>query len=81
MKGIVKAAIENHAALNLCMITAMAVGVYCFSTMRRETFPEFELDQISVVVPYPGAAPQEVEQGVGQKIEEAVRSIEGVKKI
>ncbi|MEM6690707.1 MAG: efflux RND transporter permease subunit [Planctomycetota bacterium] len=81
MKGIVKAAIENHSALNLCMVTAMAVGMFCFTQMRRETFPEFELDQITITVPYPGAAPQEVEQGIGQKIEEAVRSIEGVKKV
>ena len=49
--------------------------------MNRESFPEFELDRITVNVPYPGAAPEEVELGVAQKIEEAVRSIEGIKKI
>ena len=42
-------------------------------SMRRESFPEFELDRILITVPYPGAAPQEVEEGIGQKIEEAVR--------
>ncbi|QDT09837.1 efflux RND transporter permease subunit [Planctomycetes bacterium K23_9] len=81
MKSIVTASITNRSALNLCMLAVMAVGAYSLYAMRRESFPEFELDRILVVVPYPGAAPQEVEQGIGQKIEEAVRSIEGIKKV
>lgn len=81
MKSIVRASISNHSALNLCMIAVMGVGWFCLGLMRRETFPEFELDRITVTVPYPGAAPEETEQGVGQKIEEAVRSIEGLKKV
>lgn len=81
MRSIIRASIANHSALNLCMVTIMAVGWYCLSSMHRESFPEFDLDRILVTVPYPGAAPQEVEQGIGQKIEEAVRSIEGIKKV
>ncbi|MCR9295391.1 MAG: efflux RND transporter permease subunit [bacterium] len=81
MRSIVRASILNHSALNLCMIAVLGVGWYCLSSMRRESFPEFELDRITVTVPYPGAAPQEVEEGIGQKIEEAVRSIEGIKKV
>ena len=81
MKSIVQASITNHAALNLCMAAMMLVGGFCLTVMQRESFPEFELDRILVTVPYPGAAPQEVEEGIGQKIEEAVRSIEGIKKV
>ncbi|MEM9588567.1 MAG: efflux RND transporter permease subunit, partial [Planctomycetota bacterium] len=81
MRSIVRGSITNHAALNLCMVAVMVVGWFCLSEMRRETFPEFELDRITVTVPYPGAAPEETEQGIGQKIEEAVRSIEGIKKV
>ncbi|MEO1528366.1 MAG: efflux RND transporter permease subunit [Planctomycetota bacterium] len=81
MKSVVQASITNRAALNLCMVAVMVVGYFCFDAMKRESFPEFELDVIRVTVPYPGAAPQETEQGVGQKIEEAVRSIEGIKKV
>ncbi len=63
------------------MLAMMTVGAYSFYAMQRESFPEFELDRILVMVPYPGAAPEEVEQGIGQRIEEAVRSIEGIKKV
>ncbi len=81
MKSIVRASIANKSALNLCMIGVLVVGWFSMGAMRRESFPEFELDRILVTVPYPGAAPQEVEEGIGQKIEEAVRGIEGIKKI
>ena len=81
MRGLVRSSISNASALNLCMLAVLAVGWYCMGAMRRESFPEFDLDRILVTVPYPGAAPQEVEEGVGQKIEEAVRTIEGVKKV
>ena len=48
--------------------------------MRREMFPEFKLDIVLVSVPYPGASPEEVEEGICQKLEEAVRSVEGIKR-
>jgi multidrug efflux pump subunit AcrB len=61
------------------MISAIVVGAICLANLRREVFPEFELEIILVSVPYPGASPDEVEQGICQKIEEAVRPIEGIK--
>ena len=81
MKSIVRGSIANSPGLNICMIAVLSVGWYSMSAMHRESFPEFDLDRILVAVPYPGAAPQEVEEGIGQKIEEAVRSLDGVKKV
>ena len=49
--------------------------------MRREVFPEFQLDIVLVSVPYPGASPEEVEEGICQKIEEAIYAIDGIKKM
>lgn len=81
MKSIIRASIVNHSALNLCMVAMMVVGFFSLRRMNRESFPEFDLDRISISIPYPGAAPEEVEQGLAQKVEEAVRSVEGIKKI
>ena len=47
--------------------------------MIRETFPEFSLDLITISVPYPGADPEEVEEGISRKIEEAIEGLEGIK--
>ena len=66
--------------MNTLMLAVVLLGLYSFSTMRRELFPEFELEVILVTVPYPGASPEEAEEGICQKIEQAVRPIAGIKK-
>ncbi|ETR67858.1 MAG: hypothetical protein OMM_04911 [Candidatus Magnetoglobus multicellularis str. Araruama] len=48
-------------------------------SMIREIFPEFSLDMISISVPYPGADPEEVEEGISQKIEDALETVDGIK--
>lgn len=81
MKAIIRWAIENAPAMNSLMASIVVVGAICVVSLRRETFPEFDLDTIMVTVPYPGASPDEVEEGICQKIEEAVQSINGIKKV
>ncbi len=80
MKAIVQWAIRNSPAMNTLMISVLAVGILSMTMLRREVFPEFQLERILVTVPYPGASPSEVEEGICLKIEEAVRSISGIKK-
>ena len=52
----------------------IVAGLISAFTIRKETQPEFELNWVQVEVPYLGAAPQEVEEGVVIKIEEAIQS-------
>ncbi len=79
MKSVIQWAVRNGPAMNTLMVSAIVVGLFCLTQMRREVFPEFDLEIILVSVPYPGASPDEVEEGICQKIEEAVRPIEGIK--
>lgn len=79
MKQVIRWAIRNTPAMNTLMAGILVVGVCAMFLLRREVFPEFELEMILVRVPYPGATPEEVEEGICQKIEEAVRSIDGIK--
>ena len=81
MRAIVAWTIRNMPAMNTLMVAVLLVGAMAFATMRREGFPEFDLEIVLVTVPYPGATPEEVEEGICQKIEEACRSVEGIKKI
>ncbi|GIX02125.1 MAG: hypothetical protein KatS3mg112_1062 [Thermogutta sp.] len=80
MKSILRWSIRNSPAMNTLLIGIVVVGLLSLFRMRREVFPEFNLDMILITVPYPGASPTEVEEGICQKIEEAVRSVAGVKK-
>ena len=50
-------------------------------SVNQEVFPEFEAELISVTVPYRGAAPEEVEEAVCVRIEEAIQGLEGVKRL
>ncbi len=81
MKKFLRWSISNTPAMNMIMLVVLGFGLYCGDNLRRETFPNFDLEMISVSVPYPGATPDEVEEGICQKIEEAVRTVEGIKKI
>jgi HAE1 family hydrophobic/amphiphilic exporter-1 len=81
MKSIIGWTVRNTPAMNVLVVAVMVVGWISFSSMRREVFPEFDLEMALVTVPYPGATPEEVEEGICQKIEEACRSVVGIKKI
>ena len=72
---------RNGVAANLLMLSLIFGGLFLGSRVKQEVFPEFELEIISITVPYPGASPEEVEQGIVLAIEEAVRGVNGLKKI
>ena len=49
--------------------------------MIRELFPRFSLDIVRVTVPYPGADPDEIEESICRKLEEALEGLEDVKRV
>jgi len=72
---------KNPVAANLMMLFLLIGGLLIGSRVKQEVFPETELDLIAISVPYPGASPAEVEQGIILAVEEAVRGIDGVKRV
>ena len=81
MKGLISWAISNGPGVNALMIALMVIGSFSLIRMQREVFPAFELEIVMVSVPYPGATPADSEEAICQKIEEAIRSIDGIKKV
>jgi HAE1 family hydrophobic/amphiphilic exporter-1 len=81
VKTIISWTLRNMPAMNTLMVAVLLVGSLAFASMRREVFPDFDLEIVLVTVPYPGATPEEAEEGICQKIEEACRSVAGVKKV
>ncbi|MFQ3236568.1 MAG: multidrug efflux pump subunit AcrB [Paraglaciecola sp.] len=79
--GIIAWFARNSVAANLLMWILVLGGLISAFTIHKQVFPNFELNIITVQIPYLGAAPQEVEEGVVIKIEEAIKDIEGIKKI
>ena len=81
MKGMIEWFARNDVAANLLMVFIMASGLIAVTVVREELMPEIELDRINIQVPYLGAAPEEVEQAVTIRIEEAIQGIDGIKEI
>lgn len=69
---------RNHVTANLLMIFFLVGGALSALTIKKEVFPEFTLDTLTISVDYPGASPEEVEQGIVLALEEAVRGVENV---
>jgi len=79
MKDILISFARNTVFANIALVIIFLAGGISTVSMIRENFPEFSLDMIQISVPYPGADPEEVEEGINRKIEEAIESIEGIK--
>lgn len=81
MRRVVTWCVANSRAMNIVVLAILLFGAVALLNLRRETFPAFKLEIILVSVPYPGASPAEIEDGVCRKIEEAITSVEGLKKV
>lgn len=79
--GIIAWFARNSVAANLLMFGLIIGGLFSAFTINKEVFPRFELNLLNVHVGYPGGAPQEIEEGITIKIEEAIKDVQGIKKV
>ena len=78
---IIRWCIQNPITVNLIAIIIVLAGMFSLLNLKREMFPESDLDQIMISVAFPGANPDETEEGICVKIEQALVGLAGVKKI
>lgn len=74
-KGLIGYFAHNPVAANLLMIFILIMGLVSYLTIPRQMFPNFELSMIQVNASYPGASPQEIEEGILQKIEDELKDV------
>jgi multidrug efflux pump subunit AcrB len=65
-------------AANLLMALLVIGGIVALPVIQQKSFPDVEIDIIQIGVPYLGAAPEEVEEGVCVRIEEEIQGIDGI---
>ena len=73
--------IKHSVVTNWIVIIICIAGVFALSNMNKRINPKFELEEVNIEVPFPGASAVEVEEGIVIKIEEALRGMEGIEKI
>ena len=66
---------------NVLMFSVFGFGLIALSQMRFSFFPEAEPDIITIQVAYPGASPEEIEEGVILKIEENLDGLPDVERV
>lgn len=81
MKGLISAVLSNRVAANLLMVFILISGLVAIPNLNVRLFPAIDVGSMSIVVPYPGATPSEVETSIIRPIEERLEGLEGVDKI
>jgi HAE1 family hydrophobic/amphiphilic exporter-1 len=72
----------KRPSLVIVLFTILTLGgLFSYSQLGYELIPKFETNVISIATVYPGASPSEVENTVTKKIEDAISSLENIKKI
>ncbi len=81
MKGLISWFARNSVAANLLLAVIVASGVITLADLKQEVFPEFSLDMITVTAAYRGASPEDVEEAICLRVEEALEGVDGIKKM
>jgi len=71
----------HSVSANLLMAILLICGFLLAKNIKKELFPDFELDLVFIRVAYPGASPEEVERAILLAIEEAVQDLDGVEEV
>jgi len=81
MKGIIAWFVDNSVAANLLMFILVVGGFGALLVTHQEEFPNIDPDVVQIRVPYLGASPEEVERAVCIRIEEAMQSVQGIRRM
>jgi HAE1 family hydrophobic/amphiphilic exporter-1 len=73
--------IKRPVFATMVIVSFMVLGVVSLGRLGIDLFPEVNFPFVNVLVPYPGAGPEEVETLVTRPIEDAVAGINGVKRV
>ncbi|MEN9355364.1 MAG: hypothetical protein RL318_2689, partial [Fibrobacterota bacterium] len=76
-----KFAVKNPVTTLVLAVLLILSGWMSYVSLPRESFPEIKIPYIFVNTVYPGAAPEDIEKLVTEKIEDKLDGIDGVKKV
>ncbi|BDY05163.1 efflux RND transporter permease subunit [Ferrimonas sp. YFM] len=80
-KGIIPWFATNPVAANLLLIGIIALGLLSLTQIRKEAFPPMEPNRVTISVNYDSGEAKQAEEGIAIKVEEALETLEGIKRI
>ncbi|TRX59576.1 efflux RND transporter permease subunit [Fulvivirga sp. M361] len=81
VKGLVEYFVKYPILANIIIALTLIGGIASFFGTKKSFFPSRKINNISILVAYPGASPEEMEEGVTTKIEESITSIAGIDEV
>ncbi|MFC2085388.1 efflux RND transporter permease subunit, partial [Bacteroidota bacterium] len=81
MERIISFFIKFKVWNNVLLFSVFGFGFLLFMQMKYSFFPESTPDNVIIQVVYPGASPEELEEGVVLRIEEAIDGLEGIERV
>ena len=81
MSEIIRWWADNKVAANLLMIALIIAGIVAYLRMERELEPYVEFPGAQISVVWRGASPQDIEEQITVRMEEAVSTVEGIKEL
>jgi len=81
MRKLISYFIRYHVAVNVIVIAFAVLGILGALSMRSSFFPLVDSKNILITIVYPGASPQEVEEGIVLKIEDNLKGLAGVDRV
>ena len=81
MRKVISYFIKYEVAVNVLIIAFIIFGVLGIFQLQSSFFPLQDPEIINISIAYPGAAPQEIEEGIVLKIEDNLKGLEGVERV
>ena len=81
MRKVIAYFIKYHVAVNVFIIAFFAFGIIGMLSLKSSFFPLVESKIINVSIAYPGASPQEVEEGIVLQIEDNLKGLKGIDRV
>ena len=81
MKKLISYFIRYHVAVNVFIIAFFAFGIIGVLSLKSSFFPLTDSKIINISITYPGASPQEIEEGIVLQIEDNLKGLKGVDRV
>ncbi|MCP4975905.1 MAG: efflux RND transporter permease subunit [Maribacter sp.] len=81
MRNVIAYFIKYHVAVNVIIIAFAIFGIMGAFSLKSSFFPLTDSKNVFINITYPGASPQEVEEGIVLKIEDNLKGLEGVERV
>ena len=81
MRKLIAYFIKHSVAVNIVILVFAVFGFFGAKSLKSSYFPLTDSKNITINITYPGASPQEVEEGIVLKIEDNLKGLNGVERV